>query len=298
VRVLVTGARGFIGARLCARLSAAGAEVHGTTRADAGLAPDVVWHRIDLSDAGAVRELLGEVSPDVVYHLASHVSGARDVDAVLPTFDGNLTSTVTLLAAAEQLQVGRIVLAGSMEQPQAVDEVPASPYAAAKGAAAAYARMFHALYGTPVVVLRLFMVYGPGQRDLTKLVPYAGLAFLNGESPGLTSGTRLVDWVYVDDVVEAFVAALDAPAVEGRTIDIGSGVLVSIGDLVERLRRAAGSDVEPVFGAVPDRPLETMRAASLDDARELLGWQPTTTLDTGLERTLEWLAEVREGVVR
>jgi UDP-glucose 4-epimerase len=296
--VLVTGARGFIGARLCAHLAAAGAEVHGSTRADGAFAPDVAWHRVDLVDAEATRRLLDEVAPDVVFHLASHVSGTRDVEAVLPTFDGNLTGTVALLTAAEQAGVGRVVLAGSMEQPLHADEPPASPYAAAKGAAALYARMFHALYGTPVVLLRLFMVYGPGQHDLTKLVPYAGLSFLNGEAPRLTSGTRLVDWVYVDDVVEAFAAAATAPRIEGLTIDVGSGVLLSIAEVVERLRRAAGSHVEPAFGAVPDRPLETMHAASLDAARDHLGWRPSTDLDTGLGRTLEWLAGLRAVAAR
>ena len=174
MRVLVTGARGFIGARLCARLSAAGAEVHGSTRASGVVDPDVAWHRVDLTDAEDVLGLLRDVAPDVVYHLASHVSGARDVDAVLPTFEGNLTSTVTLLAAAEEANVGRLVLAGSMEQPQAVDESAGVALRGREGGG----RSLRADVPCPLrhAGRRAPAVHGlrPGQRDLTKLVPYAG----------------------------------------------------------------------------------------------------------------------------
>ncbi len=88
--------------------------------------------------------------------------------------------------------------------------VPGSPYAAAKTAVASYGRMFHALYGLPIVHLRVFMVYGPGPQDITKLVPYVTGCLLRGEPPRLSSGTREIDWIYIDDVVEAFVAAAHA----------------------------------------------------------------------------------------
>jgi nucleoside-diphosphate-sugar epimerase len=91
-----------------------------------------------------------------------------------------------------------------------------SPYAAAKFAASAYGRMFHALYHTPVTILRLFMVYGPGQQDLRKLVPYVTLALLKGEMPRVSSGVREVDRIYVDDVAAGYLAAATATGVEGE----------------------------------------------------------------------------------
>jgi len=94
--------------------------------------------------------------------------------------------------------------------------------------------MFFALYQLPVVILRVFMVYGPGQGDLQKLVPYVITSLLKGETPRFTSGTREVDWIYVEDVVAAFLEAARAPGVEGATLDVGTGKLVTVRQVVER----------------------------------------------------------------
>lgn len=295
-RVLVTGASGFIGRRLCRRLVAAGARVHGTSRTasvpGAGLAGT---SRGDLSDPDFVRGLLDEAEPRLVYHLASRVTGSRDPGAVLPTLRGNLESTVNLLLAVSGTGCRRIVLAGSMEEPEPDGEggapLPQSPYAAAKWAASAYARMFHALYETPAVIARLFMAYGPEQHDLRKLVPYVVLSLLRGETPRLSSGARPVDWIYVDDAVEGLLALGTARGVEGRRVDLGSGRLVTVRETVEELARIAGSDSELGFGELPDRPLEAVRRADVRRTRELLGWQAETDLAEGLRRTVEWYRE-------
>lgn len=287
--VLVTGGGGFIGTRLCDRLLADGATVYAASRRPVQSAGDgVQWRSVDLSDYGAVRTLLAAVEPSAILHLAGHVTGAREVDAVLPTLHGNLVATVNVLTAAHEIDSGRVVLAGSMEEPEP-GEVPSSPYAVSKWAAGAYARMFRAVFETSVTTLRIFMVYGPGQREPTRIVPYVGLALLRGEAPRLSSGTRPVDWVYVDDVVDAFVRAAWSDEAVGEVIDVGSGRLVTIRQLVEHLVHLTGSTIEPQFGALPDRPLETSHVADLGRASALLGWSPQTSLEEGLARTVEWL---------
>jgi nucleoside-diphosphate-sugar epimerase len=175
-----------------------------------------------------------------------------------------------------------------MEEPDLgdPDAVAQSPYAAAKWATHAYARLFHTLYELPVVHLRVFMVYGPGQEDLRKLVPYVTVSLLRGEAPKLTSGAREVDWIYVDDVVDAFLRAAVATGSEGRSLDVGSGGLVSARALVVRLHELVGGDVEPAFGAIADRPLERVRAADPAAAAEAIGWRPRTPLEEGLTRTV------------
>ena len=165
-----------------------------------------------------------------------------------------------------------------------------SPYAAAKWASTVYARLFHELYDLPVVVLRVFMVYGPGQRELEKLIPYTILTLLRGEQPRFTSGAREIDWVYVDDVAAAFVAAAFADGIDGEAFDIGSGRLNSVREVVERLRDLVAPQIAPMFGALEDRPLEQMRAAATEAASTRLGWRATTDLDEGLARTVEWFA--------
>jgi len=288
--VLVTGARGFIGAHLCRRLAELGAQVHGVSRREHD-DETARWHQLDLADAKAVEKLIDEVQPGVIFHLASHVYGGRDLALVRPTFDSNLVSTVNLLEAIERVGCcRRFLLTGSLEEPGDDEPLapPASPYAAAKAAASAYAKMFHALYGTPVVRARLFMVYGPAQKDLKKLIPYVSLSLASGREIKLSSGLRPVDWVYVDDVAEGLVRAAEAPGLEGRRIDLGTGKLVTIRGVVETLFRLAGAEGEPPFGTLPDRPFEQVRSAEAEATHELLGWHPSTPVEEGLRKTFEW----------
>lgn len=286
---LVTGGRGFIGSHLCRQLTSAGMRVHVTSRS-AG-EPSDIWqavHAVDLADHAAVGQLIDAVRPDYVFHLASHVSGARDLSAVHPTFVGNLVTTVNLLDHVTRVGCRRFVLAGSLEQPTN-GEAPSSPYAASKLAAAQYALMCWQLYKTPATVARIFMVYGPGQHDHKKLVPYVTRGLLNGETPRLTSGVRPVDWVYVQDVAETLLKCAITPGFEGQTIDVGTGKLTTVRGVVERISKLVQAN-EPVFGGVEDRPLEQVRAADPSAAASLLG-RSLTDLDQGLAETVAWFRD-------
>ncbi len=287
---LVTGATGFVGGALVRRLVADGAIVHAASRRRRPDGHGVRWWEGDLSDPDAGQRVMESVRPDVVFHLAGEVSGSRDVARVLPMLRANLLSCLGLLVAAAERGGPRIVFAGSLEegQPEGIWPVPASPYAASKLAAGLYARMFHALYGTAVVWLRIFMVYGPAQPDATKLVPFVTLSLLRGEAPSVSTGRRQVDWVYVDDVVEALVRGATVQGIEGRSADVGSGRLVSVRSVVEELARVVGSGVSPRFGAVPDRPLEVERSADVATAEAVLGWRARMPLEEGLRQTVEW----------
>ncbi|NUW44941.1 NAD-dependent epimerase/dehydratase family protein [Nonomuraea rhodomycinica] len=293
---LVTGATGFIGSRLLRGLGAAG-EAHGVSRSPRPRAPGVVWHQVDLRDAAAVEKLFAAVRPEVVHHLAGEVDGARELDVVLPTLTGNLTSTVNVLAAAAR-SGSRVVLAGSSEEPRPGNghAAPPSPYAMAKAAASGYADLFHRLWGVPCTIVRPTMVYGPGQRDGTKLVPYVTLSLLRGEEPRLTSGAKVADWVYVDDVVEAFAAAGAGGRAVGHALDVGTGVRTPVREVVELLYRIVGAGGEPRFGTVADRPLDVPQSAETGPARELLGWEARVGLEEGLRRTVAWYA-ARQGVI-
>jgi nucleoside-diphosphate-sugar epimerase len=132
------------------------------------------------------------------------------------------------------------------------------------------------------------MVYGPGQRDLNKLVPYVILSLLRGEPPRLMSGARAVDWIFVADVVDALMAAARARGIDGARIDVGSGELVTVKEIVERLVAIINPGVEPRFGAVPDRTRERISVADVRRAQSLLGWLPSMLLDDGLRRTVDW----------
>jgi UDP-glucose 4-epimerase len=288
-RVLVTGATGFLGTPLCRRLAAAGAEVHGVSRGTPAPIEGMRWWQSDLASLPAARRLLDETKAEVVYHLAGAVSGAPDLELVLPTLESQLVNTVHLLQAVTERRCHRLVLAGSLEEARGRAEVvtPTSPYGAAKTAASAYARMFHALYRAPVVSLRVFMTYGPRQPK-QRLVSHVIASFEKGEAPALTSGRRRMDWVYLDDVIEGLLSAAARPGIEGRRIDLGSGRAVSIRKVVSTIAAVMGTSIRPVWGALPDRPAGPASFADVATAREALGWRPITTLEEGLARTVDW----------
>lgn len=300
VTVLVTGASGFIGSHLCRRLLEEGARVHAVSRKLQSSGDDrLLWGQADLGQVAAVRELWQATRPEIVFHLASHVAGARELGRVLPTFYDNLASTVHLLTAAAEMGCKRLVVSNSSEEPQRFDAetVPCSPYAAAKWSASAYGRMFHALFQTPVVMPRIFMTYGPDQKDVQKLVPYVIRSLHRNQAPALGSGTRRVDWIFVEDVVEGLLRAATVPGIEGMAFDLGSGSLVSIRHIVEQIIEVMESDIQPQFGGLPDRPLEQERAADTTFLKERLGWTPQTSLRDGLEATVRWYCRRDPAVV-
>jgi nucleoside-diphosphate-sugar epimerase len=247
----------------------------------------------NLEDEAFVLQLVSKVRPEVIFHLASHVSGSRDLSLVPETFRANLLTTVNLLLAVAGERGPRLVLAGSMEEPsnEGPDLIPASPYAASKWAASGYARMFAGLYDTPVTIARIFMVYGPGQVDFQKLVPYVIRSLLLGKTPELSSGVRHIDWVFVDDVVDAL-CLLGNPVRDGLLeVEIGSGEMVPVRAVVETVERILGAEGRSRFGAIEDRPREVVRSADVSRTESLIGWRAATPLRDGLQRTVEWVRD-------
>jgi UDP-glucose 4-epimerase len=288
-RALVTGAAGFIGGPLCKRLTRDGYEVHGVSR-QARTDGDLQWWQVDLADVAETRRLVDSVRPAVLFHLAGLPSGARALDLVLPTLQNNLVAAVNVMLAATECGTARTVISGSLEEaePREGHVIPNSPYAVSKHAASAYARMFHAIHGLPVVVARISMVYGPGQADSAKLIPYLIGSLLRGETPSLGGGDRCVDWVYVDDVVDALVTFAETAALEGETLDVGSGRVETIRSLTDQILAILGSDIRPAFGELPEREQETELIAGTARTREITGWQARMPLEDGLRTTIQW----------
>jgi nucleoside-diphosphate-sugar epimerase len=290
-RVLVTGASGFIGRHLVVALASEGAEVHGTSRADRDGGGTLKWWRCEPADFDGLRACFAQVRPDYVVHLSSLANGRRERELVVRTLRDETVAAVHVLEAAAECRARRLLLPASVEEP-APGEVPSSPYGAAKAASHLYARMYRRLYATPVVMARIFMAYGPGQPEW-KLIPATALRMLHGEAARIESPDRRLDWIYISDVVSGLIAVLRAEPPPDDVIDLGSGELTTIRELVERLRRLTACPAAPAWGAGVARGNQREWRADPGRTAELTGWLPRVGLEEGLARTVAALRHER-----
>jgi UDP-glucose 4-epimerase len=296
MKVLITGAGGFIGSHLVERLASAGARLHLVSRSPAPSGLPGCWYQQDLTDFSGTEALLRRIDPELIIHLTSESRGGTELDNLLPTFRNDLTCAVNCLVAATKVGSRRTIITGSLEEPdersrvQSSARVSLTPYAIAKHATRIYADLFRETYGLPLVTLILFMTYGPRQKPF-KVVPYTILTSLAGGEPRLSSGKRLVDWIYIDDVIDCFVAAGTAPDVDGEIFEVGSSELISIASVANLITALIPGSKQALFGAEPDRGLD--RVSNIAPAARCLGWQPRTPLRQGLEATIDWYREHR-----
>ncbi|MGQ9584558.1 MAG: NAD-dependent epimerase/dehydratase family protein [Anaerolineae bacterium] len=301
MRVLITGGAGFIGSALANSLVSAGHDVLVLDNLSSGdpsrLAREVLFTRGDVRDVPKLWTLLQGV--DCVYHLAARVSVPESVLYPREYNEVNVGGTVALMEAVRDVGVRRVVLAssGAVYGAQAKQPVhermrpsPLAPYAVSKVAAEYYVHTLGALYGTQTVVLRIFNAYGPGQFIPAAHAPVIPLfmwqAIRGASLVVFGDGEQTRDFVYIDDVVGALVAAATAEGVERQTINIGSGQEISINQLVERIAYTVRRRVEILYnheesGGVP------RLVADLATARQKLGFVPRTGLEEGLQRLLE-----------
>jgi nucleoside-diphosphate-sugar epimerase len=286
-KTLVIGASGFLGRPLVHRLAELNADVSAMSRDPVSDANDATWIAGDASDSAQVTRAFERTRPDIVYILTSDSRGGPDLDLVQPSVRNDVVATTNILVEATRHQCRHVVMTGSLDEPEGVTPIatPSTPYAAAKWAIGGYARMFKRLYGTPISILRPMMTYGPGQKSY-KLIPSVIDALLQDQPVRLGSGRRLVDWVYIDDVVDAFVRTAAAAKPLRGTVDLGSGELVSIRECVLLIAGLLNRTHLLEFDPARDRPYEEARAADTLLAVQRLDWRATTPLREGLHQTI------------
>jgi nucleoside-diphosphate-sugar epimerase len=288
LHILVTGGAGFLGQHLIRRLLEKGANIDATSRTPPSGGDKVCWHAGTYEHAGEIDKLLAKVKPDVIYHFAGAVSGSPNLSNLIPTFQSLLASSVHFLHHACE-NGPRLVLAGSFLEPRldGMSTIVGSPYAAAKQATRIYGDLCVSLYNAPVVQTVPFMVYGPGQPP-GKLIPYVINSMLEGKAPELSDGSIQADWVYVGDVADALVACAIEPQCLGKHIDLGTGLVTSISEVVDRIAKQINGPL-PRYGSIPNRPYVPPRKADVHTAQEILKWKATTSLDEGLQQTIAFL---------
>jgi UDP-glucose 4-epimerase len=299
VRAVVTGGAGFIGSNLVDALLARGDEVTVLDDLSTGrrqnlegaLDKGAVLCEASITDAAAVASVFEQAKPDAVYHLAAQIDVRRAVED--PAFDAtiNVAGTATLLEAARRSGVARFLFACTggaiygdtdvVPTPEGEPRRPLSPYGTSKAAAEDYLALYERLHGLPTLSLRLANVYGPRQDprgEAGVIAIYCGAAVDGRRAVVYGDGLQTRDFVYVGDVVAAFMAGADSRAV--GHCNIATGRETTVLELAEAL------GLDPVIE--PERPGEVRRSC-LDPshARELIGWEARTSLEDGLARTLE-----------
>jgi len=297
--VLVTGAAGFIGSNLVRRLVADGHVVHAAVR-PGSLAwrlegtPELRLLELDVGDGQAVSTAVERLKPERVFHLAAHGAYHWQTD-VAEMARVNVAGTIALVDACARAGCESLVHAGTSSEYGYRDHAPAeddaplpnSPYAVTKAAATLYCTHAAREHRLPARTLRLYSAYGPWEEP-QRLIPTLVSLALRGRLPPLVDPAIARDFVYVDDVVEAFVAAAAGNAVSGL-FNIGSGVQTTLGDLVALVRDMFALEAQPVWGA-PARPWDTeVWIADASRARRELGWAPRWSLEAGLGGIRDWL---------
>lgn len=304
MRVLVTGASGFVGANLARHLVISGQEVHLLVRKNsdlwrlADLLPDVHIHTADLSDQQTVNTILSDCRPQQTFHLAVHGAYPQQTDP-RAMVHANLLGTMNLVEAALASGCEVIVNTGSSSEYGFKDHAPLeterpepnSHYAVTKAAATMYCQYVATSRKVHIPTLRLYSVYGPYEEP-TRLMPTLILRGLQGEWPPLVSPDIARDYVYIDDVVSAYQAAGN-PQSDGAAIyNVGSGVQTTLGEVAAVAQRVLAINAEPVWGSMEARVWDaSVWVSDPSKLKACLNWRPKVDFAGGFSTTVDWFRQ-------
>lgn len=309
-RVLVTGAGGFIGSHLVERLVELGARTRALVRYTSSgnwgwldrspLKDDMEVVLGDIRDRDSVRRAVKNV--DHVFHLAALIGIPYSYHAPDSYVQTNITGTLNVLQTALDNDVERVVHTSTSEVYGTAQYVPIdekhplqgqSPYSASKIGADKLAESFNLSFSLPVVTVRPFNTYGPRQ-SARAIIPTVITQCLTGNTVRLGNLSPTRDLNYVSDTVNGFLMAAESEQAIGRTVNLGGGQEISIGNLAKRIAQLIEREITIVSDEQRIRPKGSEVERLLADnrlANELIGWQPTTSLDQGLKNTITWVSE-------
>ncbi len=309
---LVTGGAGFIGSHLAEELLRRG---HRVRVADSL----ITGKRSNLDHLSSFEFLEGDLADlpfaqravdgcDYVLHQAAIPSVPRSVKDPLASNRANVDATLNVLVASRDAGVRRVVFAGSssvygdsptLPKHEAMSPNPLSPYALQKSIGEQYLQLFTRLYGLQTVSIRYFNVFGPRQDPSS---PYSGVisvfatALLQNRPPTIFGdGEQTRDFTYVANVVDGVLRACEAPAANGRVINVATGGRISLNRLFETMRQLIGSDVRPVYADVRAGDVRDSQA-DIQLARQILGYEPIVSFEDGLKKTVDWYRSTQPSV--
>ncbi len=309
-RALITGGAGFIGSHLAERLLLDGVEVRvlddlssGREENLAGFRDQLEFLEGDLRDRDLLAKALDGV--EVVFHEAAVPSVPRSVAEPERTNDVNVTGTLGLLESARSAGVRRLVFAASsaaygntptLPKVETMPPLPLSPYALQKFAGETYCALYSRLYGMETVALRYFNVYGPRQNpesEYAAVIPKFVTACLEGRSAEIYGdGEQTRDFTFVGDVVRANLLAAESTDAIGTVVNVAGGGRISLNQLLESVQGACGSSKEAIYHPARAGDVRDSQA-DLTRARKTLGFEPATSMEEGLQQTVDYFRKVQ-----
>ncbi len=307
--VLITGGAGFIGSNIAAELLKRDYQVKVLDNLSTGhlenldpIKDKIKFIKGDINDFDLLKKELTDVA--FVLHQAALPSVPRSIDSPLDSHYNNSTGLVTLLEAAKQSGVKRVVCASSSSvygdakeeyKSEDLPNVPLSPYAVAKMMNEHYCRVFSQLYGIETVSLRYFNVFGPNQdpqSDYAAVIPLFIKAILKDQPPTIFGdGSQSRDFTFVQNNVEANILAMTSDKVgHGEAINIACGKSYTLIELVEAINKILEKNIEPEF--TEDRAGDIKHSlADISKANDLLGYQAKVNFEEGLKQTIDWVKQ-------
>ena len=305
--IFITGATGFIGSHLLKRLIKEGCNVHISIRKNSSLwrmeesKNKFVSHKIDLTDFEAVRSLFKQIKPDVIFHLAAYGVDYRQQD-IHQAIDVNISVSVNLFEAFFSnnghrfIHTGTCLEYGHKKRPISECDLaaPNGIYGATKlSSVHILSSMTHRMESGKLAILRPFGVFGEHE-GLHKFVPQVIDKLKSGHTVQMTLGEQIRDYIYIDDLIDAYILASVVPLKNKvEIINIGSGKEITMKDFASMIAKQLGANNELLqFGALPYRPYEMMYlVANIYKAKSLLRWEPKVPIEKGLEHTINWYGQ-------
>jgi nucleoside-diphosphate-sugar epimerase len=303
-KVLITGATGFIGANLTRTFLEKGADVSILTREKSNkwriedILCNLSEYCVDLTDRQELEKAISHIHPEIILHTAVYGGFPFQKD-FKKTFETNLIATINLLETCEKTGFELFINTGSSseygikKEPIKESDIlrPLTHYGISKALATLFCRM-QSKPGLPVVTLRLFSPYGYYEEP-TRLIPSVILSCLKGESPRVSSPNPVRDFIFVEDVVDAYLKVVEnKDRVGDELFNIGYGVQYSVEEVVNKIIFLTGNRVKPEWGSVSNARVEPqIWQADISKAKDFLKWVPEYSLDKGLDKTIKWFGE-------
>lgn len=295
-KILITGINGFVGGNLAKKLKSLGADVYGVSRSVEE--KDKIL-KANILDFSRIDEFIKKTKIEICFHLAGESLVETGQTDPFNTFKVNIEGTLNILESARKNHVGRIIISstshvyGKNRVPyfEGYPPRPSRPYETSKACMDLIAQSYSGSFNLPVLIPRFVNIYGPGDLNFNRLIPKTIKAVLSGKNPTMWGGNVVRDYLFIDDAAHAYLllASVDLEKLgENKIFNFGSGNNISVEDLIRRIISLSDKELK-IKKISEERPLEiNQQYVSFNKASKILGWKNATSLDKGLQETINW----------